>query len=296
MDKKFTHLSKYRSSLFIRKIVNRLNHFWAKQNLNRGLPQLVVFAYDHIGMEVNNFGRYEEDILDGVMSFLEKKFHIKTFDCVIDVGANIGNHSLFFSNKAQEVLSYEPNPKTFELLKINAGLSNNISIFNYGLSDQTSQKILIENNFNIGNSFIESTEDSIKNDGYPRYKIDLSTLDSIDELLEKNIDLIKIDVEGYELEVMLGGMNLINNNKPTILFELNKETIVRKNQNIQKFLKKHGYQLYSVSEYIYPKWKMLDFLFGTLFGRRITISKLEDLTKNNNQNFPLIIAIYDQKH
>lgn len=81
--------------------------------------------------------------IDGVHELLElnlikEKFseHLKDKD-VLDIGANIGNHSIFLSKIAKNIFSFEPNPLIYSLLKINTLPFKNIKIFNYGASDKT---------------------------------------------------------------------------------------------------------------------------------------------------------------
>ena len=136
MTQNYKYLSKYRFSLPLRKIINRINHKIASKNIKRGNPRIAIFAFDHIGLEINNFGIYEENLLNAIMSFLKDMVNLKKFDLILDVGANIGNHSLYFSNFSKQVFSYEPNPNTFELLKFNTKNLSNINIYNIGISNK----------------------------------------------------------------------------------------------------------------------------------------------------------------
>ena len=85
--------------------------------------------------------------------------NLEKFDLILDVGANIGNHSLYFSNFSKQVFSYEPNPNTFELLKFNTKNLSNINIYNIGISNKNENKFLNESNFNIGDSAIVSSDE-----------------------------------------------------------------------------------------------------------------------------------------
>ena len=127
MPKNYKYLSRYRFSKPLRKIINRINHRFASRNIKRGNPRIAIFAFDHIGLEINNFGIYEEDLLNAIMSFAKDKLNLKKLSTFIDVGANIGNHSLYFSKISKKVFSYEPNPNTYELLKFNTRNIPNIS-------------------------------------------------------------------------------------------------------------------------------------------------------------------------
>ena len=81
-------------------------------------PSLAIFAFDHVGLAINSHGRYENDILNATFQFLKSKELIGD-GAALDVGANIGNHSVFFAKYFNKVVSFEPHPKVFKLLTIN---------------------------------------------------------------------------------------------------------------------------------------------------------------------------------
>ena len=55
---------------------------------------------------------------------------------MVDIGANIGNHSIAFSKISKKVYSFEAHPRTFEILKFNTDKYKNIKIFNIGISNK----------------------------------------------------------------------------------------------------------------------------------------------------------------
>ena len=294
MKHQFTYNSKLKFSMPIRKVVNRLNHKWAKENLERGSPQVVIYAFDHIGLQINNYGVYEEEILEAIMYFLSKQYNINSFETILDIGANIGNHSLYFSKKAKNVYAFEPNPNTFELLKFNTRNNKNISIFNLGLYNKNCKKILIENSLNIGQSFLNDTL-GFKKDNHTNYKVNLSRLDSIKELFKKNISLIKIDVEGSEWEVMSGGKDLIEKNLPLILFEQDKDLKQERKNKLEDFFTSHNYKIYSLRRKfdfnIHPILKIFEFILRVIFGEKLIISEINKLPETGVTSFPLLIAV-----
>ncbi len=128
---------------------------WIQQRLSAkhlrdGFPQLAVFSFDHIGIRINANGRYERDELDALIAFLRSKELLG--GACIDVGANIGNHSVFFADYYDRVYSFEPNPLAYKLLEINALLRKNITCFNFGLSRCEHQAQLVSPPGNIGES------------------------------------------------------------------------------------------------------------------------------------------------
>lgn len=125
----------------------------------------------------------------------------------LDIGANIGFYSLLALNKKkfQQVHAFEPTPHTFKLLKSNQELNklqNKLKVNNLALGS-SEQTLYLKQNFvhTGGNEVVKEKLDNkmisvkqIKLDDYiTKEKIDL-----------KNIDYIKIDVEGFEYDVIKG--------------------------------------------------------------------------------------------
>ena len=176
-------------------------------------------SFDRISKHLVN-GRWAGEILD-----LYKKL-VKEGDNVIDCGAYIGVHTVALSKIVGDngmVCSFEPHRIYHQLLCSNViknGLAN-VRAFNMGLgaykekSKITSRDIFATTDTHYSHSAI--VEDRNK-EGEVVY---IETLDNLD--LPK-ISLIKIDVEGYELNVIKGGLKTIERDSPLILFEYNRQT------------------------------------------------------------------------
>ena len=188
-----------------------LNYLSTKNLLSN--QQMVVFSSDHISHDINLDGLYEKDYLVTFISWL-KAFHSNTFNgAVVDAGANIGNHSIFFSKYFKKVYSFEPNPTTYKLLKINSKNNNNIFVNKIGLSNKETVSYLLENKSNLGGSRL------IKERSKNTIDIHLRTLDHEVKFIKERIRLIKIDVEGHEFEVIQGSKGTILEYRPIIIFE-----------------------------------------------------------------------------
>ena len=202
--------------------------------------QMAIFSSDHISHDINLDGIYEKDYLLTLTNWL-KEIHNDIFNGVaIDVGANIGNHSVFFSKFFKKVYSFEPNPKTFKLLEINSKLSNNIYVKKMGLSNKEVISNLLENKSNIGGSKLtnEKSEKTID--------IKLTTLDQEINSIEEKINLLKIDVEGHEFEVIQGSKDTIKTFRPIIIFEQQLNDFPDNFGKIQKFLVDLNYNQFGV--------------------------------------------------
>jgi len=301
MTQNYKYLSKYRFSLPLRKIINRINHKFASKNIKRGNPRIAIFAFDHIGLEINNFGIYEENLLNAIMSFLKDMVNLKKFDLILDVGANIGNHSLYFSNFSKQVFSYEPNPNTFELLKFNTKNLSNINIYNIGISNKNENKFLNESNFNIGDSAIVSSDEKedIEKNNKTLHEISSMKLDDLEHLSDEKISMIKIDVEQHEYEVMDGASKLIDKNQPVLIFEHNIETSKKQTLKINKFIKEKGYVIYLIKpnfNFFSNKFvKLIGGVIRLIIGEKLIFVKSDDLPYKNFPGFQLVLAIPKNK-
>lgn len=183
----------------------------------------------HVGVfpETN----YQQDIID------EAILHTKKFNVVIDAGANVGLHTIRFSNLFKEVYSFEPSSENFECLNKNCESFNNINLYNFGLGNREEEKTLRlpkdSSNCGLFSSVIyNKTNDSV----LKKEIIKIITIDS----LNLKVDLIKIDTQGTELEILQGSEITIKNCRPAIIVELEKKKI---RSDVFNFLKKLNYTL-----------------------------------------------------
>lgn len=294
MSKTFKYTAKNGASFLVRKIVNLLNHYFAKKNLQSGFPQVAIYAFDHIGLKINNSGIYERDLLDSIMNFLEEQFQVSSFQTTIDIGANIGNHSLYFSKKSEVVFAFEPHPETYELLKFNTRNQNSIYTYNFGLSNQDQTLTLKNSSQNIGGASVSTAHNELSKKMIfdNEFSINLAMLDKQAELFERNISLIKIDVEGHEWEVIDGSKRLISLKEPFILFEMNSDLDFSKIEKIEKLLKSKNYIFYTINKNFEiahgSKFKIISLILRVLFGEKYIIKKTSNLSIHPR---PLVIAV-----
>jgi len=147
---------------------------------------------------------------------------INDYDLVMDIGANIGCTSILFGELAEQVISFEPSTTTYNLLQKNikqSGLEN-IILFNYALGSSNAFSEITYSPDNRSGGFI-SNQTKISS-GHVTEKIEIKKLDDIiDDLNIQKIDFIKIDVEGFEKEVIEGARSTIERFRPIIVLELN---------------------------------------------------------------------------
>lgn len=228
-------------------LLNRANHRIASRNIGR-FPQLAILSFDNIGLVINLEGRYESDALDTLARFITQKLDIDTNTTAVDVGANVGNHSVFFSEIFNKVVSFEPNPKVYNLLKYNSA-GKNILPLNFGLSSEPSILNLSIDPKNIGASRILDQVANLK--GSDMVNVEVRRLDDVSELKDQVVSLIKIDVEGHELQVLQGAAELIQAARPIVVFEQGRDVIRDGTSEVIEFLRNKNYRFYTIRSNFY---------------------------------------------
>lgn len=154
--------------------------------------------------------------------------HIPKKETFIDVGANIGVWSIPLLTKFSKTISYEPSIRNRECLELN--LNGRGEIRPYAVGNESKNVTFHDEIKNCGNSkvWIEKEVPGL-------YNVPMVTLD--DQNI-KNCSLIKIDVQGFELQVITGSKSLIETQQPWIIFEVSADVDV-----ICKFLEDRNYDM-----------------------------------------------------
>lgn len=206
----------------------------------------IVLFRDSILCKFIYFG-FEENEIKFLLKYLKKG------DTFLDVGANIGMYSLLASKLVEDrgkIVAFEPTPIIFERLQQNIRLNEltNVYAFNLGLSNQKStiDFHVSKDGHDAWNSFalldLHHESETIK--------IDVDTIDSF--LIEKKIDkvdLIKVDVEGWEKYVLEGSVSLLQKeDAPIFLVEFTETNAFAAGYylgEIFDYMKSYGYDWYA---------------------------------------------------
>ena len=192
--------------------------------------------------ETLNFGDYERDEIEMQLKLIEEE------DTVLDIGGNFGWYAMHVGRYKPnaKILSFEPIPSTFIHLNENIKLNNftNIETFNFGFSDvEGTFDFFFDPSLSVnaslanvsGNNKIESVSCSVKKLG-----------DFIkDEKIK--VDFIKCDVEGAELLVFKGGVDVIKKDTPIVFTEMLRKWTSKFNyhpNDIIAFFKELGYSCF----------------------------------------------------
>lgn len=192
---------------------------------------------EYIDRFVFYFGAYEKEELLFIKKYLNRDSN------VLDIGANTGHHSLFFSRYSREVYSFEPFQKMFRILekRISDNGIKNIKALNFGLGSETGFLDFyapLGPNSGVG-SF--SSADHRKNIG----KLEIKKGDDV--VSDLNIDslgFIKIDVEGMEVSVLKGLHSTIHKYKPVMFIEMSPESQAILNNELKTIL--GGYKFHII--------------------------------------------------
>ena len=137
---------------------------------------------------------------------------------VIDVGANVGNHSMYWAvHSGAEVEAFEPEGMALDMLRRNIernGLSSKIAVNPTALGAVAGRGRLREKHGNLGASHLEMTAPADDLDGS---EVSVACLDSYSF---RNVGLIKIDVEGMEIDVIRGARETLRRERPVVWAEL----------------------------------------------------------------------------
>lgn len=167
-----------------------------------------------IDWSVFYYGAYAKDEL----RILEELINKARGSTILDIGANVGHHSLFFSKFGKEVHSFEP------FSEVSARLEQKIA--DNGLTNVHLHKVALGEKDEVKEFFPSDTNNtgtgSFVNRQSSREPVKLSIFNG-DSYLESNnitdIGFIKIDVEGFEIEVLKGLKQTIKKYQPIIFFE-----------------------------------------------------------------------------
>jgi len=209
-----------KSKIYIANILSKILIFFLSEKKRVILRNNIKYEIDlNEAIDLGIFlGVKNEDKLYKIQNFLSsKKKHI-----LVDIGSNVGSVTLPLAKlfNLSTIISIEPTNFAFyklkKNLKLNPDLEKRVKLFNIFISDKKKKVNYVHSSWDL------KTKEN-------KHKIHLGTLkktsnktQSLSQVLNKvgkKIDFIKIDVDGYEINVLKSGKKLINKYKPLIYFE-----------------------------------------------------------------------------
>lgn len=191
-----------------------------------------VYENDWIGSVLLDGKYFEEELVDIALASIKENSN------VLDIGANVGVFSKAFLSKKCFVHAFEPQKKLVNLLNKTFEGETAIKIYHNAVGDIPCVKTM---NIKDGNGNIFTDNGPINLGGIGiGIGGELVNVIKIDDLKLENVSVLKIDVEGFEKNVIYGAMNMIKKEKPFICFESHHLDLGDK-AHILSFLINEGY-------------------------------------------------------
>lgn len=238
-------------------------------------PAFWTMPYDTICREIQLNGYYEKELLLGMEQLVPDKT-----GTVLDIGANIGNHTIFLSRIFDQVISFEPVPRNCWILKANLHLNQvrNVRLVEKGLSNKNGKLFFNNDPRSTNDRLSERNPSATTEENAVEVAVGDEELAKLD--FPAPIVMIKIDVEGLEPEVIMGLEKTISSNKPTIYWEaFTRSDVDRSRALLEKMGYEHFYHL-STNRYA---GRLMNKLANSL-GRNAYLKPLDQCTSYDGMN------------
>lgn len=188
---------------------------------NTRYGNMLIFEDDTtIGRSLELYGEYCHPEVEAILQFVNQE------SCFVDIGANIGTHTCGVSPHVAQTFAFEPDQDNFYMLNANCGLTQQQGVVPTKLA-LSNTNAMGSTQFDYGKTTVVAGND-----------FHITTLDNIQL---PQCDFIKIDVEGFELEVLEGAQQTITRFKPSMLIEMQEP---ERQKLVYNFLREKQYNLY----------------------------------------------------
>lgn len=163
-------------------------------------------------------------------------------DTVLDIGANIGYHTLLFSTlvgKTGHVFAFEPSPWNFDLLTRNLELNgtSNVTAFECAVTDQPGEVSLMLARDNFGGHSLGELADRASVDGTNEVRVTCRTVDEMVARQGIRPDFIKMDIEGAEVMALRGMQETLESNSDILMLcEINSMALASCGTDAKEFV------------------------------------------------------------
>jgi len=173
-------------------------------------------------------GEYQAKQRDALFEYMEER---RKIEYIIDVGAHVGLWSRPMIRRANTkyIWAFEPNQSVRECYVLNMGGFDNYSIFPVALGHKNTKGYLNVETDNSGNTNVHPTKSG---------NTEIRTLDSYNF---KNVDYIKVDVEGFEYNFLQGATDTLNRCRPFVHLEMKSKNMRTTKEEFKRFMKNIGY-------------------------------------------------------
>lgn len=222
----------------IERKLSMVDNIWMNGNVRFYVPNYPADYIQRTIVDSQDF--YEAELLKELDEFIPNNATI------LDIGANIGNHSLYWSKIrfAHKIFAFEPMISTYQILHKNVQinrLEDKVFTYNIGLSDASGSAELNTHIYSHPEiKFSIETVGSAALSKSAEGEMRLQPLDSLTFINElEQIDFVKIDVEGFECNVLKGAEKTLRKFKPLIFIESFSQNYIE----TDKILTSFGYEM-----------------------------------------------------
>jgi len=248
----------------------------------------------NIDRHIISEGLFEKGVIDLLIDLVRRTGHR---DLMIDIGANIGNHTVAMAHLFEQVESVEPHPVLYRVLTANVlrnGLSH-VTCHNFGLASEDAKATLAEpaDNHSIARvkerSQLPPETFGLSGEAFGQeYAVDLRSARAFLEGFAAKLDgaFIKIDVEGMEEEILMDILPLLEQHKPVIGFEWFTEAQPDLGRVLAKL---EGYEFWGIRMHDVGRnlaWRALKLL---VTGRSFRLEKID--RRKLDRVYPLALLI-----
>lgn len=194
--------------------------------------------FGYVDQYIFEHGIYEKDIIDKIRKNLSPE------KVMLDIGSNIGQHSLLMAPYCKKIFAFEPIPAIYEEFQnsIKANKYDNIVLQNTAIGGKKEVKAIYVSNRNAGSStFVENIHTESVN----------VQIDVLKNVLPSDLkfDVVKVDVEGFEAVVILENKDIFLENRPVFFLEFSPSSITAQGSHrpddLINFFVQNNYVIYS---------------------------------------------------
>jgi FkbM family methyltransferase len=196
---------------------------WRKRHPNATLPEIVQLigpppgtrlatysgTEDIVSHALHVTGRWEHVTLSNLLEVLNSAKSRGKRSVLMDVGANVGYFTIFAASLGHHVLAYEAFQSNVDLILLsvclNPDLRRRVTVFHAALSDTRKECVLLSGPQNYGDGYLRCDGEDVPPGYEVRSKLTTARLDSMVPASVPRVDVMKLDIEGAELEALRGG-------------------------------------------------------------------------------------------
>jgi FkbM family methyltransferase len=212
---------KFGNQVFDQAIVQQILGFNKKGSTVIDRLQNVQMEYDYL-TDIGSSLFFLREFEQAEIHFLIQKMSDKHQTTILDIGANIGWHSVLWAKALpnSKIFAFEPAPDTYALLRRNID-RNSLNQQIYPISKAVSNEPGILPFFRSKDNAYSSLKDTKRREILDQISVPVTTIDEFVETHQlTEISLIKIDVEGLETQVVQGGLTTLDKFAPDLFVEI----------------------------------------------------------------------------